>query len=46
MESSKAKDAELRLADDSTLFRVGIDKNIMAASLRAIVSGVNRALNR
>ncbi|HUQ34761.1 MAG TPA: 2-isopropylmalate synthase [Aestuariivirga sp.] len=37
---------ELRLADGSTLFGVGIDKNIVVASLKAVVSGVNRALNR
>jgi 2-isopropylmalate synthase len=33
---------ELRLADGTTLFGVGIDKNIVVASLRAVVSGVNR----
>ena len=37
---------ELRLADGSTLFGVGIDKNIVVASLKAVVSGVNRALRR
>jgi 2-isopropylmalate synthase len=37
---------ELRLADGSTLFGVGIDKNIVVASLKAVVSGVNRALKR
>src|SRR4029453_9728307 len=37
---------ELRLADGSTLFGVGIDKNIVVASLKAILSGVNRALRR
>ncbi len=35
---------ELRLGDGSTLFGVGIDKNIVVASLKAVVSGVNRAL--
>ena len=35
---------ELRLAGGSTLFGVGIDKNIVVASLKAVVSGVNRAL--
>ncbi len=35
---------ELRLADGSTLFGIGIDKNIVVASLKAVVSGVNRAL--
>jgi len=29
-----------------TLFGVGIDKNIVAASLKAVLSGVNRALKR
>jgi 2-isopropylmalate synthase len=37
---------ELRLADGSTLFGVGIDKNIVVASLKAVVSGVNRALRK
>jgi 2-isopropylmalate synthase len=37
---------ELRLADGSTLFGVGIDKNIVVASLKAVVSGVNRAGKR
>jgi 2-isopropylmalate synthase len=35
---------ELRLADGTTLFGVGIDKNIVVASLKAVVSGVNRAM--
>jgi hypothetical protein len=35
---------ELRLADDSTLFGVGICNNIVVASLKAVVPGVNRAL--
>ena len=30
----------------SALFGVGIDKNIVVASLKAVVSGVNRALKR
>ncbi len=33
---------ELRLADGTTLFGVGIDKNIVVASLKVVVSGVNR----
>ena len=37
---------ELRLADGATLFGVGIDKNIVVASLKAVVSGVNRAGKR
>ena len=37
---------ELRLADGSTLFGVGIDKNIVVASLKAVLSGVNRAVKR
>jgi 2-isopropylmalate synthase len=34
---------ELRLGDGTSLFGVGIDKNIVVASLKAVVSGVNRA---
>ena len=37
---------ELRLGDGSTLFGVGIDRNIVVASLKAVVSGVNRLLKR
>jgi len=37
---------ELRLPDGGTLFGVGIDKNIVAASLKAVVSGVNRAVKQ
>ena len=37
---------ELRLADGSSLFGVGIDKNIVVASLKAVLSGVNRAVKR
>ncbi len=37
---------ELRLPDGATLFGIGIDKNIVVASLKAVVSGVNRALKR
>jgi 2-isopropylmalate synthase len=37
---------ELRLADGTSLFGVGIDKNIVVASLKAVVSGVNRARKR
>ncbi|WP_421694781.1 2-isopropylmalate synthase [Aestuariivirga sp.] len=37
---------ELRLGDGSSLFGVGIDKNIVVASLKAVVSGVNRALKK
>jgi 2-isopropylmalate synthase len=37
---------ELRLADGSSLFGIGIDKNIVVASLKAVVSGVNRAVKR
>jgi hypothetical protein len=32
--------------DGTSLFGVGIDKNIVVASLKAVVSGVNRALKR
>jgi hypothetical protein len=38
--------AELRLPDGGTLFGVGIDKNIVVASLKAVLSGVNRVLKR
>ncbi|MEO8154571.1 MAG: 2-isopropylmalate synthase [Rhizobacter sp.] len=34
---------ELRLGDSFTLFGVGIDSNIVSASLKAITSGLNRA---
>lgn len=37
---------ELKLADGTSLFGVGIDKNIVVASLKAVLSGVNRALKR
>ena len=37
---------ELRLADGSAVFGVGIDRNIVTASLKAVLSGVNRALKR
>jgi hypothetical protein len=35
---------ELRRDDGTTMFGVGIDRNIVAASLKAVVSGVNRLL--
>jgi 2-isopropylmalate synthase len=37
---------ELKLADGASLFGVGIDRNIVVASLKAVLSGVNRALKR
>jgi 2-isopropylmalate synthase len=37
---------ELRIGDAVTLFGVGIDTNIVSASLKAIVSGVHRAAQR
>jgi 2-isopropylmalate synthase len=37
---------ELRLADGTSLFGVGIDKNIVVASLKAVMSGVNRVGRR
>jgi len=37
---------ELRLPNGATLFGVGIDKNIVTASLKAVLSGVNRMLKR
>ena len=37
---------DLRLSDGTTLYGIGIDKNIVVASLKAVVSGVNRALKK
>jgi 2-isopropylmalate synthase len=37
---------ELRLGDGTTLFGVGIDKDIVVSSLKAVLSGVNRAIKR
>ena len=37
---------ELRLPDGSSLFGVGVDKNIVVASLKAVISGVNRDLKK
>lgn len=37
---------ELRIGDTLTLFGVGIDANIVSASLKAIVSGLQRAMQR
>jgi 2-isopropylmalate synthase len=37
---------ELRIGDAVTLFGVGVDANIVLASLKAIVSGVQRAVRR
>jgi 2-isopropylmalate synthase len=37
---------ELRIGDAMTLFGVGIDANIVSASLKAIVSGLDRAVRR
>jgi 2-isopropylmalate synthase len=37
---------EMRLPDGTSLIGVGIDRNIVVASLKAVVSGVNRALKR
>ena len=37
---------ELKLPDGTSLFGVGIDRNIVVASLKAVLSGVNRALKR
>ena len=37
---------ELRVGDALTLFGVGIDANIVSASLQAITSGLQRALQR
>jgi 2-isopropylmalate synthase len=37
---------ELRFPDGLTFFGVGIDKNIVTASLKAVVSGLNRGLKQ
>ncbi|PRH87104.1 2-isopropylmalate synthase [Labrys okinawensis] len=37
---------ELRIADGSTLFGVGIDKDTTKSALKAVTSGVNRILKR
>jgi 2-isopropylmalate synthase len=37
---------ELKLPTGESLFGVGIDKNIVVASLKAVLSGVNRALKK
>jgi 2-isopropylmalate synthase len=37
---------ELRLPGGTSLFGVGIDRNIVVASLKAVLSGINRALLR
>ena len=37
---------ELRIGDNLTLFGVGIDSNIVSASLKAISSGLHRALQQ
>ena len=37
---------ELRIGDAITLFGVGIDANIVSASLKAITSGLQRAKQR
>ncbi len=37
---------ELKLPNGETLFGVGIDKNIVTASLKAVVSGVNRLMKK
>ncbi len=44
--ASAAAYLELRTPDGATVFGVGIDKNIVVASLKAVVSGVNRALRK
>jgi len=37
---------ELRVDESQTLFGVGMDANVVTASLKAIVSGVQRARTR
>ena len=34
---------ELRIGDGATLFGVGIDANIVSASMKAVLSGLRRA---
>jgi 2-isopropylmalate synthase len=37
---------QLRIGDENTLYGVALDPNIVTATLKAVVSGVNRAANR
>ncbi|MDR2016151.1 MAG: 2-isopropylmalate synthase, partial [Burkholderiales bacterium] len=37
---------QLRIGDESTLYGVALDPNIVTATLRAVISGVNRAVKR
>ncbi|MCL2872164.1 MAG: 2-isopropylmalate synthase [Betaproteobacteria bacterium] len=37
---------QLRIGDEDTLYGVALDPNIVAATLKAVVSGVNRAVKR
>ena len=37
---------QLRIGSDRTVYGVGLDANIVTATLRAVVSAVNRALQR
>ena len=37
---------ELRLGNQRPVYGVGIDANILTASLKAVISGLNRALAR
>jgi len=37
---------QLRVGDDQTAYGVGLDPNIVTATLKAVVSGVNRAVSR
>jgi 2-isopropylmalate synthase len=37
---------QLRMPDGRTLFGVGVDKDIVVASLKAVLSGVNRVMKR
>ncbi|MDR0770195.1 MAG: 2-isopropylmalate synthase [Burkholderiales bacterium] len=37
---------QLRIGDDSTLYGVALDPNIVTATLKAVISGVNRAVKR
>jgi 2-isopropylmalate synthase len=37
---------ELRIANGSTLFGVGIDRDTTKSALKAVLSGVNRILKR
>ena len=45
-DASAAAYVEMRIDGEKPLFGVGIDGNIVSASLQAVVSAVNRALKQ